>query len=386
MPDDVQVTVFSCPQCLAPVTGREVVCPQCGIGLALAATLAERQVLAAAPPSSKPYVADVILPRFGEFLLSNGYITETQLTEGLALQREAATRGPSPTIGQVLIQMGVVTRDQLDVASMQQVRQLQNALQESNRQLEHRVARRTQELQQALQKLAELSELKANFVSNISHELRTPLTHIQGYNSLVANGSLGQLNAQQRQALAVSAQAIENLGKLINDLIQFATITTGGMLLRPAAVSLTGTGQRAVEAVRNKAEQADVGVYASIPDSLPLVLADESNIYWVLVELLENAIKFTSNGGAVSMIINVQGDRLRISVRDTGIGITPERLSEIFEPFHQLDGTTTRRFGGMGLGLAMVKKIVEAHESKLEVESQPGLGTIISFEIPVAMS
>ena len=383
---DAASRVFSCPQCHAQVSARDADCPTCGINLALAATLAERQLLAAAPPSSTPYIGDVILPRFGEFLVSGRYISESQLAEGLTRQREAAERGYSVTIGQALLEMGVVTRDQLDLASIQQVRQLQNALQESNRQLEQRVARRTQELQQALQKLAQLNELKANFVANISHELRTPLTHIQGYNSLVVNGTLGPLNAEQRDALTVSAKAIGQLGKLINDLIQFATIATGGMLLKPIALSLTGIGRRAVAAVQARAEQADVGLFAQISDDLPLVMVDQENIYWVLVELLENAIKFTSGGEVVALTMIADESYVSVSLRDTGIGIAPERLSEIFEPFHQLDSSSTRRYGGTGLGLAMVKKIVEAHDATLQVESEPGSGTTISFMLPVVMS
>src|SRR5204862_5300562 len=134
----------------------------CKVELALAAALAERQVLAMKDaPAGSFYVTDIILPRFGEFLLKNGDITEAELEMALARQQEMGAQNRRETIGQILLKMGALTREKLDLASIQQVRQLQNALQQSNRQLEERVTARTQELKQALQKLAELNQLKA---------------------------------------------------------------------------------------------------------------------------------------------------------------------------------------------------------------------------------
>jgi signal transduction histidine kinase len=104
-------------------------------------------------------------------------------------------------------------------------------------------------------------------------------------------------------------------------------------------------------------------------------------IYWVLFHLLDNAIKFTPTGGEVWFTVEVLDQRLRLLVRDTGIGIPPERVREIFEPFHQLDGSLTRSYGGLGLGLALVRQIVELHGSQIEVESQPDQGSIFAFEL-----
>src|SRR5574337_717421 len=202
------LTTLVCPQCGAPVTADDSQCPRCSVDLALAAALAERQVLASLSPTpARPFVADVILPRFGEFLLNQHYITEDQLHAALTRQRESAAAGRKPTIGQVLLEMGVVTREQLDWASIQQVRQLQTTLQENNRQLEQAVNQNVQELRRALQKLNELNQLKANFVSTVTHELRTPLSHIQGYRDLLANGFLGPINTEQHEALEVIARA-----------------------------------------------------------------------------------------------------------------------------------------------------------------------------------
>jgi len=379
------VSAFICPQCGSSVKAEAVHCPVCKVDLALAAALAERQVLAIkAAPASSFYVADIILPRFGEFMVKNGDITEAELETALARQKEMSAQGRPETIGQILLKMGAITREKLDLTSIQQVRQLQNALQESNRQLERRVDERTQELQQALQKLSELNQLKANFVANISHELRTPLSQVIGYVDLVADGSLGDLNPDQNKALGSTGVALKQLSRLIEDLIRFASGARGEMVLNPTPVSLAAVAKRAVSLSTPKADQGKVQISAEIPAALPPALADEEKIGWVLFQLLDNAIKFSPAGGEVKLLIEARAGRLRLSIRDTGIGIPPERTAEIFTPFHQLDGSTSRTYGGTGLGLALVKRIVEAHHSRIEVESQPGQGSTFSFELPEA--
>jgi signal transduction histidine kinase len=378
-------SAFVCPQCGSAVRAEDVHCPVCKVDLALAAALAERQVLAMkSAPASSFYVADIILPRFGDFLLKNGDITETELETALARQQELGAQNRRETIGQILLKMGALTREKLDLASIQQVRQLQQALQENNRQLEQRVAERTQELQQALQKLAELNQLKVNFVANISHELRTPLSQVIGYVDLVTDGSLGDLNPDQAKALGSADIAIKQLRRLIEDLIRFASGARGELALNLTPVSLAAVAKRALNLSTPKATQSKVQINLEIPASLAPAQADEEKISWVLFQLLDNAIKFTPAGGEVKLSVEPRANRLHISVRDTGIGIPPERLQEIFTPFHQLDSSSTRSYGGTGLGLALVKTIIEAHHSQIEVQSASGQGSAFSFELPVA--
>lgn len=374
----------NCPQCGQAVEPDAVRCSNCGIDQALAAALAERRMLAHKPARpAEPYLADTILPRFGEFLLKNHYITEEQLQVALVSQREASANGARPrTLGQILLEMGAVTREQLDLASIEQVRQLQDALIENNRQLERRVLQRTKELQDALRQLGEINRLKSNFVANISHELRTPLLHIKGYNALLADGTLGALSDDQREAVQVSGEAIERLEGLINDLILFASTTRGEMTLKPEALSLAALAQRAVDATVAKAERGGIKLRADIRDTLSGTVADEEKLLWVLFQLLDNAIKFTPSGGEVTVTVEARGGGMRLCVRDTGIGIPADRISELFEPFHQLDGSSTRRYGGTGLGLSLVKRIVEAHGSTVEVESEEGKGSMFAFELP----
>jgi signal transduction histidine kinase len=378
--------IAACPQCHAPVPPNETACPNCGVNLALAAALAERRTLAATPQAAeRPPAAEVILPRFGEFLVKNGYISDYQLTDALIRQQTEAGSGRTLTVGQVLLEQGALTRDQLDEASIQQVKQLQTTLQEQNRQLEQRVTQRTQELQQAFDKLTELNRLKTNFVSNVTHELRTPLSQIVGYVGMISQGMFGPLNEEQKGALGVASQAAEQLGRLINNLIQFASSLDGHLLVNSTAFSIKDLGERLVVASRPKAEQNGVRLSADLPETLPLALADEEKVYWVLLELLDNAIKFSPDGDVTLKVFESNG-RLIIVVRDSGIGIPPQRMTEIFEPFHQLDSSASRRFGGTGLGLTMVKQIVESHGSNIVVRSEPDKGSSFSFDLPVGMS
>jgi signal transduction histidine kinase len=377
--------VFACPQCRAPVRAGDILCPNCGVSLALAAVLAERQVISAMPAeAAKPYEADVILPRFGEFLVTNGDITEAQLQAALARQREEAARGVQKTIGQTLLEMGRVTRDQLDRASLQQVKQLQSAFHNIIQQLEEHAAQRTRELQHALQQLTELNELKANFISSISHELRTPLVPIKGYVELLADGALGPLSAPQAEALNVVGRHVVRLEELLNALIQFASSIKGMLVINPTVFALPDLARRAVDFFSSRAAEKNVRLGLDLPASLPPVEADAEKIYWVLLQLLDNALKFTPSEGEVRVSAEARSPHVRVSVRDTGPGIPPARIRAIFEPFRQIEPAPGQLVAGTGLGLALVKRIVEAHGSKTEVESAPGRGSLFAFELPIA--
>jgi signal transduction histidine kinase len=374
---------FVCPHCQAAIRADDRQCPNCGVDLALAAVLVERQVLASVPaaPSAPPF-AELILPRFGEFLLNSGTITESQLQTALARQRELLASGRSVTIGQVLLEMGMVSRAQLDLASVRQVRQLQQTLQENNRRLEQCLVEEQGKLREALRKLNELNELKLNFIATIQHELRTPLAHIKGYGELLARGTLGPLNPEQQDAIDTLGRSAARLERLINDLLRFTASAKGEMTLNPAPVSLAQLSARVLETSAPKAAQSDLQLRGEIPADLPPVMADAEKMHWALLQLVDNAIKFTPPGGAVTLGAEAKDQRVRVFVRDTGIGIPPERLDEIFHPFHQLDGSSTRRYGGLGLGLALVKHIVVSHHSQVEVVSAPGRGSTFAFELP----
>ena len=373
---------LNCPNCSAPIAANAVVCQACGADIALMTLVAESSLLDAAlngPETMRPVSTEQLAPRLGDYLVQHGYVSGDQLRAALAEQARTPQGEPRRLIGQTLIDLGFLTPRDLDEAIARQLLELQTALVEANRGLERRVAERTAELEAALARLTEFNQLKANLVANISHELRTPLTHIKGYNSLLLEGTLGPLSGEQHEALQVTAGSISRLEGLINDLISYAAAARGELTvnLRPVAVGTVAA--QVLERLRAKASRQRVTVETDIPLSLPLISADEEKLNWLLQQLVDNAIKFTAAGGRVVIAAEAGEHRVTISVRDTGIGIPKDRLEDIFEPFRQLDGSSTRRAGGTGLGLALVRRIVDAHGASIEVKSQVGRGSTFSM-------
>jgi signal transduction histidine kinase len=325
---------------------------------------------------------EMLVPRLGEYLVQRNYITELDLQKALAYQQEKITDNQSYLLGQALIDLKLINRAILDQAVTEQIIQLRSALQTANRNLERRVQERTGELEKALERLSELTQMKANFISNVSHELRTPLTHMKGYLELMVTGSLGSVSDEQRHALEVSQKSTARLEAMIDDLIMFSLTSKGELSIKQGSVDIRRLANLAVKSVEEKATSRDVTVHAVADADIPRVQADSQKIAWVLSQLLDNGIKFTPAGGRVVLNVNPEsGNLITISVVDTGIGIPASRLEEIFEPFHQLDESSTRRFGGAGLGLSLVRQIVEAHGSMLDVQSTEGHGTTIRFPL-----
>jgi signal transduction histidine kinase len=383
-PASVGLTPVDCPHCGQRLPFDSRVCPNCGLDLALVSLLAERAYASGAPPL--PFVAplpEAAIPKLGAFLLEQHLVTEDQLGMALAHQHEAEARGERQLLGQTLVELGYVDRETIDGAVNRQILGLHAALTTSNRQLEQRVEERTAELRRALERLSELNQLKANLISNVSHELRTPLAHIKGYTELMADGQLGALNDEQTHALAVVRRATDRLGRLIEDLIEFSSASRTGLALNLTPVEIPELLAEAIEHSREKAGKAGVALaWQAVPD-LPRPLADRERLGWVVHQLLDNAIKFTPDGGRVTVQATPETRAVVVEVADTGIGIPRERIREVFEPFHQLDGSPTRRYGGTGLGLALVRLILDAHGAPLNVESRVGAGTRITFTLPV---
>lgn len=330
---------------------------------------------------------EMLVPRLGEYLAQRGFITDLDLQKALAYQQEKMASNQTYLLGQALIDLKMIDRAILDTAVTEQIIQLRSALQTANRNLEHRVQERTAELQTALERLSELSQMKANFISNVSHELRTPLTHIKGYLELMVTESLGPVTEEQRHALGVSQKSTTRLEEMIDDLIMFSLTSKGELSIKQEAMDIRRLANLAVKSASEKASGRDVMVDAVIDKDIPFVQADSQKIAWVLSQLLDNGIKFTPASGSVVLSINREADNLvMISITDTGIGISQTQIAEIFEPFHQLDETSTRRYGGAGLGLSLVRQIVEAHGSMIDVQSTEGHGTTFRFPLLAVQS
>lgn len=375
---------FVCPQCDHPLSGEVRNCPNCGVDLALLALLAERasleglQTSISIPP---PSAADV--PRLGEYLISQGKLSEVDLERALSKQKQTSS-SKRKLLGQTLLEMELVEQATLDAAITSQIIELHLALQEANKTLEMRVSERTSELRGALERLTELNQIKANLISNVSHELRTPLAHIKGYIELVGEEQLGPINDEQSKAIGVMHRASERLGQLIEDLIEFSTASREGLSVNLQATALNKLAKDVLTRSEAKAKKAGVELEFDIERDLDEIEADPEKIGWVLYQLVDNGIKFTPEGGSVRISGSKVGAQAMIAVIDTGIGIPKDRIEEVFEPFHQLNGSPTRRFGGTGLGMALVKQILTAHETHIDVQTEENEGTRFSFELPFA--
>ena len=338
--------------------------------------------------SSNPLISpEVLIPRLGEQLVKAGYITDEQLKMALDYQRQCSAEGKPRLLGQAVIEMGFIDRPTLDRAITEQMLCLRAALEDANRNLEARVQQRTMELEEALRRLSEINQLKANFVANVSHELRTPLTHIRGYLDLLFTESLGPVNNDQKKALDVSLRSATRLQSLIDDLILFSQASRGEMTLTLKPVDLNQIISSVVALIKPKADDRQIDLEVSIATDLPFVQADEEKLSWVISQLLDNAIKFTKPAGKARLLVlkdATNNSLVTVTVTDTGIGIPPERIKEIFEAFHQLDSSATRRYGGTGLGLALVRKIIEAHGSVIDVQSETEKGTKITFPLLIS--
>lgn len=334
-------------------------------------------------PNNLPKLTpEMLIPRMGEYIVQKGMVSEANLQKALAYQQEQIKQGKPFLLGQALMELNMLDRDTLDQVVTEQLIQLRSALQSSHRNLEQRVKERTSDLNEALQRLSELSKMKANFVANISHELRTPLTHVKGYLELLVTESLGPISEDQRRALLVSQRATAKLESLIEDIIMFSLASRGEMSMKLDNADIGRIVSLAAKSAFSKAEERGVQIIAVVPENIPAVQADPEKIGWVVNQLLDNGIKFTPAGGSVVIALKEEGVNLVIlSVTDTGIGIPSSRLSEVFEPFHQLDASSTRHFGGTGLGLALVRQIVEGHGSLLDIQSVEGKGSTIKFPL-----
>ncbi len=246
--------------------------------------------------------------------------------------------------------------------------------------------RQTEEaLQAAYESLQEIDALRSEMIQNISHEFRTPLTYILSYVDLLLDpaGTMGTLSETQRGSLQTVSQQAQRLQKLIDNFVTFHQV--GERRLERERTAIDKLLEEVVADARAMAEEARLVLSLEIEPGLPPAMIDPAGIRQVMDNLLVNAVKFTPAGGDIAVRAWLERRRIYVSVADTGIGIAQEVQGKIFDRFYQVDGTTRRRAAGLGLGLAICKKIVEAHGGVIWVESTPGQGSTFTFTLPVAM-
>ena len=246
---------------------------------------------------------------------------------------------------------------------------------------EVRVKDRTRSLEEVNQELAAANEalkahdqLKSRFFANISHELRTPLTLILAPLEAVLLEEREPLSEDLQRRFSLIRRNAMRLLKLINNLLDLARLEEGELSLDTELVDLVGFTSQLAGAAHPLAEKREIEIIFE-PSARPVIAADTEKLERVIINLLSNALKFTEPGGYVVVLVGVTGDRAWVSVQDSGIGIPPEELEHIFDRFRQVDASTTRRHGGTGIGLSLVKELVELHGGKITVSSHPGKGS-----------
>ncbi|MEB3230915.1 MAG: PAS domain S-box protein, partial [Leptolyngbyaceae bacterium] len=246
------------------------------------------------------------------------------------------------------------------------------------------------ELQRTNEELARATRLKDEFLANMSHELRTPLNAILGMTEVLQEEVYGIVNGKQREALEIVEHSATHLLSLINDILDVAKITSGQLVLEPHPVSIEKLCLSSLSFVKQQAFKKRIQLKQQIPPRLPAIALDEIRMRQVLLNLLSNAVKFTLEGGSVTLSVTLltpeehssQQHQLRIAVTDTGIGIAPENIAKLFQPFFQIDSALNRQQTGTGLGLALVKQIVELHGGQVELTSTLGEGSCFTIDLP----
>jgi signal transduction histidine kinase/CheY-like chemotaxis protein len=258
-----------------------------------------------------------------------------------------------------------------------------------NADLERKVKERTQELEVVNRKLQEsnlelqrANSLKSAFLANMSHELRTPLNAIIGFSELLLDRASGGLAEDQRGHVGDILSSGRHLLELINDILDLSKIEAGKMRLALEDFEIGPVVEEAMALLRVEAGRNQIALLADVEDTTLVVHADRSKIKQIMYNLLSNAVKFTHPGGRVTLRAAGEAGLLRVTVRDTGIGIKEEDQERIWQAFTQVDGSYARTYQGTGLGLTLVKEFVEMHRGRIHLESRFGEGSVFTFTIP----
>ena len=303
-----------------------------------------------------------------------------------ALQVRSALLTPVQVGGRLHGVLGFTTQDERRVWHPDEIRfsetiANQMALVMENAHLFEETQLRAEELAIALARLEELDHLKDEFIQNVSHELRSPLALVRGYAEMLDAGELGELAPDQQMPVAVIARRARMLSDLVKDITMILEAEVSPP--DPEPVPWDELAQNAVEDFQVAAHQAELTIEAEIAPALPPVCGAPTYVRRVLDNLLGNAVKFTPAGGTITVRLYREEEFVALEVSDTGVGIPDDKLTRIFDRFYQVDGSASRRFGGMGLGLALVREIVEAYKGRVMVESQVGEGSTFKALLPV---
>jgi signal transduction histidine kinase len=234
------------------------------------------------------------------------------------------------------------------------------------------------------EQVREANQAKSEFISCVSHELRTPMTSIRGYAEMLEKGMVGPLSSQQTEFIRTIRRNAERMQVLVSDLQDVSRIETGQLRLEMGSVSPADALESALQATQAQIQARSQHLAVDMPDDLPPVYADRARLAQILINLLSNAYKYTPKGGHIGVRAQVQGEYVQCAVSDTGTGISPQDQKCLFTKFFRSEDPAVRETTGTGLGLCIVKSLVELQGGEIEVESELGKGTTVTFTVPVA--
>ncbi|KAB2879699.1 hypothetical protein F9K33_08450 [bacterium] len=281
-----------------------------------------------------------------------------------------------------------ILTEQLGAAYLQ-LQSLTSELERSNKELEEKIADRTEELRksnvalrEAVKKAQEADSLKSEFIANVSHELRTPLNSIIGFSKVLMSGIDGDITDTQRVDLSAIYNSGRHLLEIINSILELSKIEAGKMELHSTTFDLVPIVHEIVTASQTLVMGKKIKIESKIEGTIPVIEADVTKIRQIIFNLISNAAKFTEEG-FITVRLRADKSRVAVSVIDTGIGIDKDHIDAVFERFRQVDGSTTRKAGGTGLGLSIAKKFVEMHGGEMRVDSKLGKGSVFTMILPL---